>query len=260
MPALKLGVRLASFRQPLREALISAARLGVGAIELDARSDVRLQDMSQTGVRQLRKLLEDHGLRVAAVRFRTRRGYDLADELDRRVEATRQALRFAHQVGAPLVVNRVGHIPEQPQGPAWDLMRGVLAELVEYSARAGALLAAETGGEDGPALARLLDALPEGALAVDFDPGSILVNGFSPLEVLAAVGPAIRHVHATDGVRDLARGRGLDVPLGRGSVDYAALLGALEERDYRGYFTVGRPGADDPVTEATAAIEYLNSF
>ncbi len=43
---------------------------------------------------------------------------------------------------------------------------------------------------------------------------------------------------------NLARGRGLDVPLGRGSVDYPALLGSLEERGYRGYFTIQRDATE----------------
>ncbi len=85
-------------------------------------------------------------------------------------------------------------------------------------------LAAQTGAEDGRDLARLLAALPEGAVGVDLDPGALVVNGFSPLEAVEALGPRILHVHARDGVRDLARKRGLEVPLGRGSVDFPALL------------------------------------
>jgi sugar phosphate isomerase/epimerase len=68
------------------------------------------------------------------------------------------------------------------------------------------------------------------------------------------------HVHATDGVRDLARGRGLEVHLGRGSVDFPALLGVLAERGYRGYFTVQRDGADDPMIELGQAVQYLRSL
>lgn len=260
MPELKIGLRLSNLGQPFRQGLITAAQLGTAAVELDARGEIRPKELGATGIRQLRKLLEDHRLRVSAVRFRSRRGYDLSDQLDARVEGTKEAMTFAAQLGANVVVNRVGHVPDEPQGAPWELMLGVLHELGAFGQRQGVMLAAETGGEDGPALARLLGALPEGYLAVDLDPGSILVNGLSPLEIVQTAGQAIVHVHATDGVRDLARGRGLDVPLGRGSVDYPALLAALEERGYRGYFTVGRPGASDPLGEVTAAVEYLRSL
>jgi sugar phosphate isomerase/epimerase len=58
----------------------------------------------------------------------------------------------------------------------------------------------------------------------------------------------------------VARGRGDDVALGRGTADYPTLLGALEEHSYRGYFTIERPGAVDPVYEIGAAVNYLKSL
>ena len=82
-----------------------------------------------------------------------------------------------------------------------------------------ALLAAETGSEDGADLARLLAGLPSGGIGVNFDPGNLIINGFSPREALAALGRDVLHVHAKDAVRDLAQGRGLETPLGRGSAD-----------------------------------------
>jgi sugar phosphate isomerase/epimerase len=106
----------------------------------------------------------------------------------------------------------------------------------------------------------LLDALAPGTLAVDFDPGNLAANGHSPVDAVAELGAAILHVHAKDGTRDLALGRGVEVPLGRGSVDWAALLGALEEHGYRGYFTIERENADDPVLEVAQAMQFLRAL
>jgi sugar phosphate isomerase/epimerase len=92
------------------------------------------------------------------------------------------------------------------------------------------------------------------------DPGNLILHGYSPLEAVQALGPNILHVHARDGVRDLARGRGLEVPVGRGSADFPALLGALQEQDYRGCFTVGRETADEPELEIEQAITYLRNL
>ena len=41
--------------------------LGAEAVEIDARNELRPEEMSQTGVRQLRKMLEDLNLRVSAI-------------------------------------------------------------------------------------------------------------------------------------------------------------------------------------------------
>jgi sugar phosphate isomerase/epimerase len=216
--------------------------------------------MTQTAVRQLRKLLDDQRLRVCAVSYRTRRGYDVLDELDRRVAGTKQAMQMAQALGASVVVNHIGQIPVEPEGPQWTLLLQVLTDLGRHGQRVGAMLAAQTGSVNGSDLARLLAALPDGSLAVDLDPGQLVMNGFSPLEAIESLSQHIMHVHATDGIHDRNRGRGQEVPLGRGSVDFPAILGALEERGYRGYFTIQRDHSDDAEYEIGAAVKYLRSL
>jgi sugar phosphate isomerase/epimerase len=260
VPNLRIGIQLASLRRPIKQALHTAARLGAQAVELDARNEVKPQDLSQTARRQLCKLLADLNLRVTAVSFPTRRGYDVSEDLERRVAATRAAMNLAHQLGASVVINRVGRITDGPDSPLWQTLIDVLSELGEHGHRVGALLAAKTGTESGGDLAQLLAALPSGAIGVDLAPGDLVMNGFSVLEAVEALGPHILHVHASDGVRDLAQNRGLEVSLGRGTVDFPALLAALAEYDYRGWFTIERHQADDPVAEIRNAVEYLNSF
>ena len=121
-------------------------------------------------------------------------------------------------------------------------------------------LAAVTGTESGTDLARLLAAVPAGSIAVTLDPGSLIINSYSPVEAIRALGPSIAHVHVRDGVRDLARGRGLEVAVGRGSADFPELLAALEEHDYRGYLSIARGESQDPVGEISLAVEYLRNI
>ena len=129
-----------------------------------------------------------------------------------------------------------------------------------HGQRVGACLAAETGSEDSTDLARLIDALPPGSLSINFDPGNLIINGFSAHDGIAALGGHVAHVHARDAVRDLAQGRGLETLLGRGSVDFPELIGVLEEHNYRGYFTIERQHATDPVTEIGQAVQYLRNL
>jgi len=260
VPALNIAVQLAGLRMPLRKGLIAAARMGARGVEIDARGELRPQDMTQTGLRDLRRLLDDHGLRVSAVAFHTRRGYDVPDEIDRRVAATKAAMKFAADLRAPVVVNQVGNVPSESEGRNWNLLVQTLSDLSNYGQHAGALLAAQTGTESGADLARLLAALPERGIGVDFDPGNLIIHGFSPQEAIEALAPHVLHVHAHDAVRDLARGRGLEVPLGRGTADFPALLGALEDHQYRGFITIVREDSDDPEHEFAEAVKYLNSL
>jgi len=260
LPWLKIGLQTRVLRMPLRKALETASRLGASGVELDARQELRPKDVSRTALRQIRKLLEDLNLHVAAVAFPTKRGFQTPEDLDARVEGAKAALQMAYQLGTPVVVTFLGQVPEKSEGPAWSRLIQVLADLGEYSNRVGAWLAADTGAESGADLARVLSALPAGALGVNLAPGNLVVNGYSVREAMTALGPAIRHVHAQDAVRDPSRGRGLEVQLGRGSVDFIELVGMLEDHRYQGSITLGRHDSTDPITEAAQGIKYLQSL
>lgn len=302
MPLLKVGLHLPSLRQPFKKALLTAARMGVQGVEIDARRQVRPGELSQTGLRDMRKLLDDLGLRVAAVSFATRRGYHEQEELDERVAATKEVMRMAYALGSSVVVNQVGYVPsadelsttdmDRAEAPGaiviaasevgldveavaeqaardairnktrrdWQVLLDVLKDLAQFGDRVGARLAARTGNESAADLAHLLQSLPEGSLSIDLDPGSLAVNGFPPLDVVRRLGPAIVHVHARDGVRDRAMGRGIEVPLGRGTVDFPAILAGLQEHNYRGFYTLQTEEADNPHTALATGLEYLQNL
>src|SRR6202008_1626927 len=97
-------------------------------------------------------------------------------------------MKSAHDVRAQVVVNQVGRIPSESTGPQWELLVQALTDLSAYGHHVGALLAAQTGTESGPDLARLLAALPPHGIGVDLDPGNLIVSGFSPLEAVQALG------------------------------------------------------------------------
>lgn len=260
MPQLKIAIQLSSLRLPFRKAIAAATQLGASAVEIDARGEINPQGMSETGIRQVRKIIEDYGLRVCAVDFHTRRGYDVPDDLQRRIDATKTAMKFAHALGASLLVNQIGRVPNDEKSAEWRTLVEVLADLGSFGQRVGALLAAETGSETGPDLRRLINGLPPGSIGVTLDPGNLIINGFAPLEAIEVLGTDILHVHAKDGVHDRAKGRGVEVELGRGSADFPALMGALEERQYRGYWSIEREQSSDPVHEVGQAVRYLQSL
>jgi sugar phosphate isomerase/epimerase len=258
---IKIGVQLASLRLAFKKALPRVAQMGATAVEIDARGELKPREITRTGLRQIRKWLDDYGLKVCAVGFRTRRGYDVVQDLQPRIEATKEALQFAYDLGCSVVVNQVGQVPIAEDSPsAWSTLTDSLAEIGRFSQQVGAWLAMETGTESGEEMARLLQALPQGSAMVSFDPGNLIINGYSPLEAVRVLGAHIVHVHAKDAVRDLAQGRGLEVPLGRGSADFPALLAALEEHQYRGYFTVERQHSPQAEEEIGLAVQYLRNI
>jgi sugar phosphate isomerase/epimerase len=257
VPQLNIGIQLASLRLPLKKALHTAARLGAQGVEINARDEVFSQDLSPSAVRHLRKMLDDLNLRVCAVAFQTRRGYNTDEGLDRRLAATMRAQRLAYELRAPVVVNQIGTVPTEQDGDPWNLLVDSLTELARHGQHVGALLAAETGSESGAELKQLLDVIPGHAVVVDLNPAKLIVNGLSPQEAVEQLGGYVAHVHASDGVRDLARGRGVEVTLGRGSAEFPDLLGVLENHQYRGFVTVERQASENPQREIAMAVEYL---
>jgi len=258
--SIKVAIQTRSLREPLKRALHTAARLGAEGVEIDARTEMVPAELSRTGVREFRKLLGDLGLQLSAVAFPTRRGYDVPDDLERRVLATQQAMKFAYELGANVVVNRVGEVPDDTNDERYRRLVEALTALGAYGQRIGARLAAQTGRESGPQLVRLLETLPDQSVGIDLHPCGLIHHGHSPAEAVAAVGRYVLHVHACDAVRELAAGRAIDVALGRGSADLPALLGQLSEYDYAGWVTIERRDAADPVTEIGDAVAFLRSL
>ncbi|WP_425618432.1 sugar phosphate isomerase/epimerase family protein [Anatilimnocola sp. NA78] len=260
MLQIKVAIELASLKLPFKQALLTAAKLGAEAVEIDGRNEVSVADLSHTGVRQVRKMLEDLNLRVAALSFRTRRGYSTVDDLDRRIDATKQALKLAYDLGTNVVINHIGRVPPDEDHSALTTLKTALMDLGREGQRVGAFLAAETGTESGAELRKLIDSLPPSSLFVDFNPANLIVHGFDPREAATALGAYVAHVHATDGTRDVAAGRGIEVPLGRGSAEFPELLGALEEHQYRGYLTIRRQDSNNVLEEISAAVKYLRAL
>lgn len=253
---LRFALDLSHFAPGLRKSLPAAAALGLQAVQLDARGEIT-PALSTTALREVRKLLEDLNLRVSALTYRTRRGYSEPERIEPRVEGTKAALELAYALRAPVVINHLGPIPAETDSSRWKLLLDVLADLGTFAQRTGAMLAAETGGQNAADLTRLLATLPEGTLAVAFDPGSLARHGFPVTEAVEALAPAIAAVRLTDASRGSGYQPGEYVPLGRGCVDLPAVLSILERADYRGYLTLGAQNSNDPAADVRQALDYL---
>jgi len=259
LPGIRIGIQLSGLRLPFKQALHAAARLGVESVEIDARSELKPSELVGTGLRQVRKMLEDLNLRVASVRYPTRRGYECTEELDRRIEGTKQAMKMAYDLGANVVVNNCGSIDDSLDSPSRQTLQSVLADLGKYSQRIGAFLGIETGAEPLEKLNAFVESLPEGSVGITLNPGNLLVNGFN-LDGLKGIAKHVMLVHAKDGVPDRARGRGTQVPLGYGLAEFPSILATLEEQAYRGYFVIERDLAADPIQEFRTAVTFLRNI
>jgi sugar phosphate isomerase/epimerase len=257
---LKKSVVLASLKLPFREALGVAARMGAEGVEINARTELRPAELSQTGIRQIRKWLGDFNLSVSCVQFPTNQGYESLERIDERIEGTKAAMRLANDLGCRIVSNRIGPIPSDQADSRWGTLTTALHDLAAYSLKSGAWLAIRTGTNSGPELADLLTRFPQGALAIDFDPAELMIFRHSPEEAIKALGQAVAHFRARDAVRDMSSGSTMEVQLGRGTIDFSNLLGMLEEHQYRGFISVERNQETGSAFECSQALEYLEQL
>ena len=161
---------------------------------------------------------------------------------------------------AGIAVEQLMRLPEI-DGREWIEISPAQRTISATSAFGAFTLTVEPMPENGGDVVRHRVVLAAGpGSRVTLDPGNLIVNGFMPLEAIDTLGSDILHVHAHDGVRDPALGRGLEAMLGRDSADFPALLGALEERGYRGYLSIERRGAADPLGDIALATKYLQNL
>ncbi len=259
MATLPIGIQTRSLRLPLRKALVTASELGADGVEIDVRNELRIADFSQTALRQFRRILEDSRLKVLAVSFPTRHGFDEPEGLERRVLATREAMTFGYKLGAKVLIGRAGEMPDEDagNGPLVESLRLLGA----HGEHVGTRFAFASG--EAPAAQRgLLDRLGAGVIGAALHPALLIGSGHDPAEAAAALGGSVLHVHAVDAVREasVAGGGASEVQLGRGEADLPAVLATLEERGYQGPITVERRDASNPSESIGDAVAYLRSL
>jgi L-ribulose-5-phosphate 3-epimerase len=252
-----IGVRLESLGLSLRPALEQARLMGVAGVQVDAVGDLAPERLSQTGRREFRNLLRTYNLELTALGFPLRRGLDVPDDQQERIDRLRGALVLSFDLGPRRVVADVGRIPEAADDPRMQLMTEALLALGQHGDRVGATLALETGLNSGEVLRKFLDRFDTAGLGVNLDPANLMMHGFNLYESARALGDKIVHTHAKDAREAGASRTAQEVPLGHGDIDWLLYLGVLEELGYHGWLTIERESGDNRVAEVAAGVKFL---
>ncbi len=255
----RLAVATASFRLPLRQAVLTAARSGAQGVQFDARTEVTPAEFGETARRQLLHELNEQELHVASLTFPLRRPLHDEEHLDARVAAVRQAMEFTSQLKARVLTLRAGRMPEDDQSADQQRLRDVLRDLAGFGNRVGVTLSLTTSGDAATRLRALIEGIKEGPLGVDFDAAACIMAGQDPAAVLRDLHALVTHGQVRDAIRDLD-GSGQEVPVGRGEVVWDEVLALLGETNYGGWLVARRTSGDDPVGDCTRAIAYVRNI
>lgn len=251
-----MAVATRAFSEPLKKSIQTAAEMGAVGVQFDLRNEVRPAELSETGKRQLLHYLDELNLSVASAVFPTRRAlYDL-EELETRLAATRQAMEFAYALKTKVLTLRIGRIPEETDAKDYEILRQILGDLARHANRTGVSLAITPTRDNPERLLGLFNGITEGPVGLNFDPAIFAMSGLNPSKALEQLREHLLHAVVRDGVRDMD-GSGLEVPVGRGEVEWEEILALLGEAEYTGWLTVDRTQGDDRVGDIRRAIQYL---
>ena len=201
MSRFKLGIVLETVGRPPRQALPEAARLGVHGVQVDSAGDLVPDRLGDTGRREFRTLLKSFNLELSAVACPLRRGLDVAENQQPRIEYVRKVMQLAFDLGARKVIVPFPKLPTDPAAPRALTLRESLLALAGFGDRVGTVLCLECGLDPGDKVRDYLAGYDTGSLAVNFDPANFLMNGFDPLASLSALSGRVAHTHARDAGR-----------------------------------------------------------
>lgn len=252
-----MAVATRAFQEPLKSSIVTASEMGAQGVQFDLRNEVRPGELSETGRKQLLHYLEEMNLTVASTMFPTRRSFYDLEELDARLAAARQAMEFAFQLKASVMTLRIGRIPE-PEGEEYRILTQVLNDLARHGNRVGVTLAITPTRDEPARLLALLNEITQGPVGINFDPGGFVMAGQNPARALEQLAAHLRHVLVRDGIRDMD-GSGLEVPVGRGEVEWEEILALLDEAEYKQWLTVDRTQGNDQTGDIQRAMQYLRN-
>jgi sugar phosphate isomerase/epimerase len=258
MRPLPLAISTRCLNQPLKPALVLAAQFGAAGVQLDVRNELKPDELSATGRRELLHRLEEMRLSIASLDFPLRRGLLDPDRLDARISALKQAMDFASLLRCRVVTVRLGRLPGENEGTK-DPPLAVLSDLAGHGNHVGVTLALGPGGESPTPLLALLRQVVAGPLGINFDPASVVSAGRSPTEAAPEWGTYLSHVMVRDATRE-GDGTSTEVPVGRGEVPWQELLAVIYELNYRGWFCVDRTQGENRPGDAARAVQYLRSL
>lgn len=257
---MKLGIRVEALGLPLRAALAEAARLGVGGVQVDAAGDLHPERLSQTGRREFRNLLRSHNLSLTALGCPLRRGLDVAEDQEPRLEYVRKTMALSFDLGARVVVADMPGLPKENEPERGRLLGEALRDLGAFGDRGGATLALETGLDAPEHLAAYFERFDSGALGVNYDPADLLVNGFDPIAGLTSLQRRLAHVHARDARRAGASRTAHETAVGAGDIDWMTFLAVLTTLEYRGWIVVERESGSNRRGDVAAGVAVLRRF
>lgn len=274
-----IGAIVDSFNMNTREAIKAAAGIGAKGIQMYATTGVNSpENLTGQARKDLLAYVKDNGMVFSAICGDLGMGFGNPEKNPALIEKSKRILELAKELETDVVTTHIGVVPNDKNHERYKIMQEACFQLAQYADSLEAHFAIETGPETAETLKGFLDDLGSTGVAVNLDPANlVMVTGDDPVKAVHTLKKYIVHTHAKDGIKlkdvppEVIYGvidhHGWDnepafeeVPLGQGSVDFAAYLKALEEIGYKGFLTIERECGSNPAADIRLAANYLREL
>ncbi|MGI6172869.1 MAG: sugar phosphate isomerase/epimerase family protein [Christensenellales bacterium] len=180
-----------------------------------------------------------------------------------RVEDLKRGADFAEMLGVKQLITHAGFIPENPNEAEYRGMILALRDVASYCKQKGIYFLFETGQETPVTLIRAFEDIGLDNLGINLDPANLMMYGkANPVDALGLLGKYVMDVHAKDGgYPTCGKLLGDETALGKGSVDFPALIRGLKACGYDGALTIEREiEGDEQIRDILSAKAFLETL
>ena len=255
----KVGVFVESFKLSVRDGIRKAAELGADGFQVFCTwGEMAPESMTRTARQDFNAFVKRQGLVLSALCADYGHGFLDPSKNDEIVAKSKRCVDLAVDLDTKIITTHIGEIPEDEKNPAWKIGVAALSDLSDYAASKDILFACETGPEAPAVMKKFLDKIKTGAIRVNYDPANLAMRGYDHLGGVEVLKKYIVHTHAKDGVR--VDGRGAELPLGEGAVDFPKYLAKLDAIGFDGFLTIEREVGENPAADIEMAIRFLRGM
>jgi L-ribulose-5-phosphate 3-epimerase len=170
----------------------------------------------------------------------------------------RDNARIARALGIRLVTFHAGFLPHDVHDPRRRVLLDRVREIAATFREQGVAVALESGQESADTLLLALDTLG-GDVGVNFDPANMILYGMGdPVGALRQLAQLVVQVHIKDAVPPGTPGTwGSEVPVGTGSVDWAAFFAVLAGHGTPPALVIEREAGTDRIADIRTARQVI---
>jgi sugar phosphate isomerase/epimerase len=250
VPSYKRAVISDEISQDLEVAAAMAKDYRLDALELRNVWDQRADQLDDSSIDRAKQILTAHGLEVAAIASPFyKSNIDSTAETAEHLEILRRSIRAGRLFGTSLIRAftfwKDRPFTQAASDPTYTRLLDLFAEPTRIAESEGITLIVENEASTfiatGEQLARFLADIASPAVRGLWDPGNAYWDDLReqayPVGYTALRGQ-IAHVHLKDAAVDHTTGKLAWVPLGKGQIDIAGQLAALEADGYSSYVSL----------------------